>query len=295
MSLRDNVIRHAAIRRMEKRGLSLAPVAVGLQLPGAIGEGVRRYEDTVRALNAASGQQIDESVAAKHAAFRSPAGTAEAQPSAGVNPRGWDPQSMVNAHFDPQIAQHGQMFPSFLSNLLGQLGQGANKGVGGVASAPLSAFGSLLASPLSGLAKSVEGTIQKKLIPREFGERKDPLHLIGTGAASAFGKSLGTIGGELLQDMASKAMAAAGAAGDQAARTAIINELKQTDPVLSQASDQDLMEAFHTMSRFAPTLSTDKSAVRSFLRQAVMSGAGPDYASIKLLADSERAVTGWKE
>jgi hypothetical protein len=80
--------------------------------------------------------------------------------------------------------------------------------------------------------------------------------------------------------------------GDASAREAIISNLKRTDSVLMNADDKTLMEAYHTMTRFAPVLSTDKNAVRSFLRQAVMSGSGPDYMSIKLLADSERAVTG---
>ena len=65
--------------------------------------------------------------------------------------------------------------------------------------------------------------------------------------------------------------------------------------MLSSADDATLMEAYHTMSRFAPVLSTDKNAVRSFLRQAVTSGSGPDFMSIKLVADAERAVTGPKE
>jgi hypothetical protein len=93
--------------------------------------------------------------------------------------------------------------------------------------------------------------------------------------------------------MAQKAMAAAGSIGDQAARNAILQLLKTEDPVLSQADDKTLMEAFHTMCRVAPVLSTDKNAVRSFLRQAVTSGSGGvDFTTIKLLAESERAVTG---
>jgi hypothetical protein len=48
------------------------------------------------------------------------------------------------------------------------------------------------------------------------------------------------------------------------------------------------------MIRFAPVLSTDKNAVRSYLREAVMSGAGPNYSTIKSLADAEHTVTGRK-
>lgn len=116
---------------------------------------------------------------------------------------------------------------------------------------------------------------------------------MGAGAAvQTFGKGLGEMGVELLRDIGAKAMSSVSSAGDTSAREAILSQLKTQDPVLSSADDKTLMEAYHTMTRFAPVLSTDKNAVRSFLRQAVMSGSGPDYMSIKLLADSERSVTG---
>jgi hypothetical protein len=119
--------------------------------------------------------------------------------------------------------------------------------------------------------------------------------LIGTAVAAGFGKEMGVAGAGLLRDIAAKAREAIGRPSEDAARKAIIGELKKNDTVLANADDKTLLEAYHTMSRFAPVLSTDKNAVRSFLRQAVMSGAGPDFMSIKLLADSERAVTGDKD
>lgn len=115
--------------------------------------------------------------------------------------------------------------------------------------------------------------------------------LLAGGALAAFGKELGTMGANLLRDIASKAQSAVGSIGENAARKAIIDQIKKEDPVLAQAEDKTLMEAYHTMVRFAPTLSTDKNAVKNFLRHAVMSGSGPDFIAIKLLADTERAVT----
>ena len=114
------------------------------------------------------------------------------------------------------------------------------------------------------------------------------------GAVASFGKEMGTSGANLLRDIANKAMEAIGHGGQVAARQAILGDLKRSDSVLAGADDKTLMESYHTMTRFAPVLSTDKNAVRSFLRQSVMSGSGPDFISIKLLADSERAVTGEK-
>ena len=74
------------------------------------------------------------------------------------------------------------------------------------------------------------------------------------------------------------------------ARSSIFTTLKQEDDVLSQADDQKLLEAYHTMTRFAPTLSTDKNAVKTFLREMTLYGNGPNFLTIKQLADAERAV-----
>ena len=167
-------------------------------------------------------------------------------------------------------------------------GKGLEKGVGDVA-----------ALPLSGLAHGLGGVMDEGLkrlfFGREFGERKDPLHMAGSAAVQTFGKGVGEMGVDLLKDLASKAVAAVGNVGQDAARQAILQQLKGSDPVLAEADDKVLMDAYHTMVRFAPVLSTDANAVRSFLRTAVTSGAGPDFASIKQLADAERAVTGQRK
>ncbi len=152
--------------------------------------------------------------------------------------------------------------------------------------------GEIAKAPAAGVAGAIQKLMERGILGREFGERKDPFSMGGAAAVQAFGKEMGTSGAHLLQDIANKAMEAVGHAGDASARQAIIGDLKRTDSVLANADDATLMEAYHTMTRFAPVLSTDKNAVRSFLRQAVMSGSGPDYMSIKLLADSEHAVTG---
>lgn len=143
---------------------------------------------------------------------------------------------------------------------------------------------------------SADGSFFGGFIGKKPGD-KVPKGITGGGLAANLGGqalagALGTIGASLLKDMYAKARSAIGSIGSDSARKAILDQLKREDPVLAQADDNVLMGAFHTMARFAPTLSTDKNAVRSFLRQAVMSGAGPDYMSIKLLAESERAVSG---
>jgi len=60
-----------------------------------------------------------------------------------------------------------------------------------------------------------------------------------------------------------------------------------SDPILADADSASLQEAYTTMARFAPTLSTDTNAVRSFLREAATSGGGVNYNTIKLLSEAE--------
>ncbi len=255
MQLKDiveMVARHGTDRFVHKRAGIALPLAVGAMLPGIAEKAVRRASGTEKALDQAAGSKV--------AAFPThPPGSMKMPTSLGF--------SLPGAALGGQAA-HG-IADSF-------------KGLAG--------------SPLQGVASGISGgigeSIKRLLLGREFGERKDPLHLGGSAAISSFGKEMGTTGANLLRDIASKAVETASHAGDAAARHAILGDLKQNDAVLSAADDKILMGAYHTMSRFAPVLSTDSNAVRSFLRQAVMSGSGPDYMSIKLLADAERSVTG---
>jgi hypothetical protein len=253
--LAELVGQHAAERYAVKRGF-LLPLVAGFAAGEAGQHGMGTYRKTRAQMDAATHQQLAPDVA-KKASF--------SMPGAGQNPA---------------------------ANFAQGAGAAAGKGVS-------SGISDMAGLPLAGLANGLSGAMGKGLdrmfFGREFGERKDPAHMMGSAAIGSFGKGLGDLGVQLLQDIASKAVAAVGNAGQNSARQAILQQLKTEDPVLSNADDRVLMEAYHTMSRFAPVLSTDKNAVRSFLRQAVMSGSGADFTTIKLLADSERAVTGEKK
>lgn len=62
------------------------------------------------------------------------------------------------------------------------------------------------------------------------------------------------------------------------------------DPIISKA-DKDLMiSSYDTMKRFAPNLAADVNAARSFLREPALHGTGPNYATLKNLADAEQAI-----
>lgn len=79
-------------------------------------------------------------------------------------------------------------------------------------------------------------------------------------------------------------------------RKRLFESIVRSDPVVSDAVSRNphatktLVEAFQTMVRFAPSLSLDVNAVRSFLREAVVGGAaGVNYATIKSLIETEKA------
>lgn len=239
----------------QKRAGVLLPLAVGAMIPGIVNKAVERVHKTEHALNHNSYNPM------KLGGFSLPPWLAKT--------------------FAPSRIQQNQG-PSAASN-----------------AAHLFGVGQVLNAPASGIASGLSRKVERKLFGQEFGDRRDMKGMASQqavgGAAGAFGKEMGSAGAKLLLDMTNKAMESMSHAGDASAREAILGELKRTDSVLANADDKTLMEAYHTMTRFAPVLSTDKNAVRSFLRQAVMSGSGPDFMSIKLLADSERAVTGEKD
>lgn len=252
---------------LQKRGYALPAIAVGLQVPGAIADAIQRYEDIEHSMNRAAGEPLDPSVAEKRADWGALlSGMAGAKPSA--------PKAAPIYAGKP--APTGWATPPGPSK--GQIGSAIG--------------GQLLMSMLSTLAKGPAEGISERLKGVFAPKPPGVFQTMQSTAVESLGKSVGEAGAGLVRDIASKALSLVGGIGDQSARTAIIQALKAEDPILAEADDKALMEAYHTMVRFAPMLSTDKNAVRSFLRQAVMSGSGPDYASIKLLADSEHAVTG---
>jgi len=67
-------------------------------------------------------------------------------------------------------------------------------------------------------------------------------------------------------------------------------QITDEDPILAQADPSELERSFSTMARFAPTLASDPYAAQSFLREAVTSGGGINYNTLKLLAEAERAA-----
>ena len=79
-------------------------------------------------------------------------------------------------------------------------------------------------------------------------------------------------------------------------RQQVFQKVTAADPYISQfmrespENKQRITEAFQSMSRFAPVLSTDPNAVTSLLRQVSVSAGPVDYNLIKSLADAEASI-----
>lgn len=117
---------------------------------------------------------------------------------------------------------------------------------------------------------------------------------------------LGDLAGGVGQELAKMVMHGAGRAFGAArdafstnpARKQLLEKLLASDPVLSDAvrrnpaTLEQLMEAYQTMLRYAPSLTVDANAVRSFLREVVLGGGHVNYATIKNLIETEKSLHG---
>lgn len=115
---------------------------------------------------------------------------------------------------------------------------------------------------------------------------------IGTGLGKGLGEQFGK---GLIDRMFSSAGSAMDKILSTPARKDLIKRLFDSDPIISDAlkrnpqMQKQLLEAYSTMIKFAPSLTTDINAVRSFLREVVLGGGNVNYAVIKNLIDTEKA------
>lgn len=150
------------------------------------------------------------------------------------------------------------------------------------------------------IARSAAGAVKKSLPPEQSGWANAGEHIIG-GLGKGFGSALG---GSMVGLLAHGIGTGVDALRDhfmiEPKRKALVESLLRSDPVLSDAIARHpdsitlVKESYGTMARFAPTLSLDVNAVRSFLREAVLGGSGVNYATIKNLVDTERSIADSK-
>jgi hypothetical protein len=76
-------------------------------------------------------------------------------------------------------------------------------------------------------------------------------------------------------------------------RQQILDKVIESDPLISSYAEKNpgsVQNAYDTMIRFAPELSTDPNVVTAFLRHASMTGGVLDHATVKGLADAEASI-----
>ena len=117
------------------------------------------------------------------------------------------------------------------------------------------------------------------------------------GAATGVGKSFGEGIGNSLHNMVDKIMNKnKRVIFDEPQRKMIIHQLMTEDNLIGRMPEEKVLEAYKSMVDVAPTLSTDKNAVKSFLRAVSMAPeGGVDWNTLKGLADAEKSVLQAKE
>lgn len=87
---------------------------------------------------------------------------------------------------------------------------------------------------------------------------------------------------------------------DEPKQQAAFDDAVASDEMLQEAhrtNPKALQETFSTLKTFAPSMAKNPQAAKSFLRQATMSGmhgSGPDFATIRLLAETEKFIQNSK-
>lgn len=134
------------------------------------------------------------------------------------------------------------------------------------------------------LSGAIPYLISKRFIP--ITQRVRLPDTVLQSAASSFGSELGKALAGSVSGLAGSMVGLPSAivSGD------IVKELMKEDDIIGKAKESLLRSAYETMKKVAPTLAKDKNAVRSFLREVALSGTGPDYNTIKALADAEKTL-----
>jgi len=197
-----------------------------------------------------------------------------------------------------KLLKIAQQSPTGILGLLSDLGK-YGRGISAL-SGGQSIIGSLL-SPIGNITglsskdeKSLGGAIPY-LIAKKFVPITTRVRLPDTvlqSAAQSFGSTLGK---SLAETAASPLSLLSNIGGALAGSSnAIIDQLMKMDDIIGKADKKLLTEAYNTMKKVAPTLAKDINAVRSYLREVAMAGTGPDYSTIKQLADAEKTIMAAK-
>lgn len=196
-----------------------------------------------------------------------------------------------------QFNQRSKLLDLAMREQQGSFGGQMQRGLAGEVS-------KFIGSPLRGIAGAIESTLSapgttygyrlNKAMNNGFKGLMNRVQAPDVAAKKFIETSAGRMADSatgLLADMSSKAMSGlTDALVDSPARKALLRTLRQEDDIIANMGEQEVLDAFHTITKFAPTLAKDKNAVRSALRMAAQTEGGLSYHTIKGLADAENAV-----
>ena len=154
--------------------------------------------------------------------------------------------------------------------------------------------GELGAMPSMTVTASYEKFAQEKLASTSPMPSSNPM--LFASAPAAFAKSLtDTLGAKLVADPIDALHATIKKRYyDEPKWQQNFDDVVKGDPMLSRAHTENpamLEDAFSSVKRFSPTLAKDRLATRNLLRHVVMSGGEMDHSVMKMLAETEQAVT----
>lgn len=256
LSIAKDVIKEAAFNYYlrKKTGANNTLLGVATALPSAIINGVDKKNETYSKL-----MEANEKSAANPQGFLS----AAIQALQGTN---------LDSNGTPPIGN-----TEYLGSSLGQFGREGVKSVG-----------KEIIPDLWEMAKDHYGL--NPLSKRNDTASKMQFNALTSGA-SEFGKQLGAQAGNMVTGATERVIGGFKERSNNKIRNSLIGRLQTEDPIIKNIPPDKLQEAYATMVRFAPTLSTDPNAVRSFLREAGVSGGGISFPSIRILADAERSIS----
>lgn len=140
---------------------------------------------------------------------------------------------------------------------------------------------------------------RKKYLEKKtsFVKKADDATIADAVARAAAGGAAGATASKLMEGLSAGASRAARKVKDKLVlepkRERILEELTAEDPVISvyeKESPGSAQQAYSSMRRFAPELSTDPNVVAAYLREAAQTGGAANHMMIKQLAETEAAI-----
>lgn len=111
-------------------------------------------------------------------------------------------------------------------------------------------------------------------------------------AAESFAKEMGSQAAQGISGLFGQAVNSGIDSVNETRQQGRVRQMITEDPILSRATKEEaglMLDAYNTALNTGPTIMANPYAARNFLREVLVTGNGPDHASLKAIAESERA------